>query len=229
MTGIIGLVRLPDAASILNASLGYASILAASEGRLAASAARRLLAMAADGLDGFLARRLGDGPLGVQIDSLADAVSFGAAPAYLAWSAFGSDFGSAFSILGPFYLACGILRLARFNVTGKKNGEFQGMPIPGAGAFVAASIFLDGPLLTAFLMVSMSLLMISTIPYPKLRDPRFVPPVLAVGAASAAAWHQGDLRLSAGVVFLALIGYLISPVVIDVCRRRGKRPPSRRG
>jgi archaetidylserine synthase len=224
MTGIIGLVRLPDAASILNASLGYASILAAAEGRLAVSAALILLAMAADGLDGLLARRLGDGPLGIQIDSLADVLSFGAAPAYLAWAAF----GSGFEILGVFYIACGILRLARFNVTAKKNGEFQGMPIPGAGAFVAASIFLDGPLLTALLMVSMSLLMISTIPYPKLRDPRLVPLVLVVGAASAAGWHLGDLRLSAGVVFLGLVGYLTSPLVIELCRRRGKLPPSRR-
>jgi archaetidylserine synthase len=229
MTGIIGLVRLPDGASILNASLGYASILTASEGDYALSAALILLAMAADGLDGLLARRVGDGPLGIQIDSLADVLSFGAAPAYLAWAAFGSDFGSAFSILGVFYLACGILRLARFNVTAKKNGEFQGMPIPGAGAFVAASIFLDGHLLTALVMVSMSLLMISTVPYPKLRDPRLVPPVLAVGAFAAAAWHLGDLRLSAGVVFLALVGYLTSPVVIELCRRRGKMPPSRRG
>jgi CDP-diacylglycerol--serine O-phosphatidyltransferase len=225
MNGIMGLVRLPDAASLLNASLGFGSILAAAEGRLDLSAALILLAMAADGIDGFLARRVGDGPLGVQIDSLADVLSFGAAPAYLAWAAF----GSGFEILGVVYLACGILRLARFNVKAKKNGEFQGMPIPGAGAFVAASIFLDGPLLTALLMVLMSLLMVSTVPYPKLRDPRLLFPVLAVGAASAVAWRLGDLRMSAGVVFLALFGYLISPVVIEVCRRRGRLPPSRRG
>jgi archaetidylserine synthase len=180
--------------------------------------------MAADGIDGFLARRLGNGPLGVQIDSLADVLSFGAAPAFLAWAAF----GSGFEILGAFYLVCGILRLARFNVTAKKNGEFQGMPIPGAGAIVSVSVLLDGPLLTALLMVSMSLLMISTIPYPKLRDPRLVTLVLVVGAASAAGWHLGDPRLSAGVVFLGLVGYLTSPLVIELCRRRGKLPPSRR-
>ncbi|KQC15872.1 MAG: CDP-diacylglycerol--serine O-phosphatidyltransferase [Methanothrix sp.] len=228
MTGIFRLIRVPDLASILNATLGFGSILASSEGRYALSAALILLAMAADGLDGFLARRLGDGPLGTQIDSLADVISFGAAPAYLAWAVFGSDFGSAFSILGAFYIACGILRLARFNVE-NKGGEFQGMPIPGAGAIVSVSVLLEGPLLTALLMGSISLLMITTIPYPKLRDPRLVLPVLALGAAAAAAWHGGEIELSAGVVFLALIGYLISPVVIEVCRRRGRLPPSRRG
>ena len=228
MTGIIGFIRLPDGASLLNASLGYASILMASEGEYAPSAALILLAMAADGLDGLLARRLGDGPLGTQIDSLADVLSFGAAPAYLVWAAFGPIFGLLFSVLGAFYIACGILRLARFNVA-KREGEFQGMPIPGAGALVATSVLLDGPLLTALLMVSISLLMVSTVPYPKLRDPRLLFPLLAVGAASAAAWHGGEVGLSAGVVFLALIGYLISPVVIEVCRRRGRLPPSRRG
>jgi archaetidylserine synthase len=228
MTGIMGLVRLPDGASLLNAFLGYASILMASEGAYALSAALILLAMAADGLDGLLARRLGNGPLGTQIDSLADVLSFGAAPAYLVWAAFGPIFGFAFLIMGAFYIGCGILRLARFNVA-KKGGEFQGMPIPGAGALVATSVLLDGPLLTALLMASVSLLMVSTVPYPKLRDPRLLFPVLAVGAASAAAWHRGGVGLSAGVVFLALIGYLISPVVIVVCRRRGRLPPSRRG
>jgi archaetidylserine synthase len=228
MTGIIRLVRLPDGASLLNASLGYASILAASAGEYALSAAMILLAMAADGLDGLLARRLGDGPLGTQIDSLADVVSFGAAPAYLAWAAFGSRSGFAFLILGAFYIACGILRLARFNVA-KKDGEFQGMPIPGAGAIVSVSVLLDGPLLTALLMGSISLLMISTVPYPKLRDPKIVLPVLAVGAAATAAWHLGDVDLSVRVVFLALTGYLISPMVMVLCRRRGRLPPSRRG
>ncbi len=224
MTGILRLIRLPDVVSILNASLGYGSILMASRGSFAISATLIVLAMAADGIDGFLARRLGNGPLGTQIDSLSDVLSFGVAPAFLAWAAF----GSVFWILGGFYLACGILRLARFNVSPKKQGEFQGMPIPGAGVFVAASVLLDGPLLTALLMVSMSFLMISTIPYPKLRDPRIFPPVLAVGAVAAVGWHMGDLRLSAGVVFLALVGYLTSPLVIELCRRRGKLPPSRR-
>lgn len=224
MTGILKLIRLPDVVSLLNASLGYGSIVMAAEGSFALSVALIILSMAADGIDGFLARRVGDGPLGTQIDSLADVLSFGAAPAFLVWAAF----GSGFEILGGFYLACGILRLARFNVSPNKNGEFQGMPIPGAGVIVAVSVLLDGPLLTALLMVSMSFLMISTVPYSKFRDPKLIPLALAVGAAAAAAWHLGDLRLSAGVVFLALTGYLTSPLVIELCRRKGKLPPSRR-
>jgi archaetidylserine synthase len=225
MTGIFRLIRTADVVSILNAALGFGSIIMAAEGRYVPSAVLIFLALAADGLDGFLARKAGDGPLGTQIDSLADVISFGAAPAFLAWAAF----GSIFSLLGAVYLACGILRLARFNVSPKSRDEFSGIPIPGAGAMVAASIFLDGPPLTALLLVLTSFLMISTIPYPKFRDPRLILPALAVGAAAATAWLLGHLRISAGVAFLALVGYLVSPLVIELCRRRGKRPPSRRG
>lgn len=225
MTGIISLIRTPDVVSILNAALGFGSITMAAQGRYVSSAILIFFALAADGLDGILARKTGDGPLGTQIDSLADVISFGAAPAFLAWAAF----GSIFSLLGTVYLACGILRLARFNVSPKSRDVFSGIPIPGAGAMVAASIFLEGPILTAFLMVLTSLLMISTIPYPKFRDPRLIPPALGVGAVAATAWLLGHLRISAGVAFLALAGYLVSPLVMEIWRRRGKRPPSRRG
>ena len=225
MTGIISLIRTPDVVSILNAALGFGSITMAAQGRYVSSAILIFFALAAAGLDGILARKTGDGPLGTQIDSLADVISFGAAPAFLAWAAF----GSIFSLLGTVYLACGILRLARFNVSPKSRDVFSGIPIPGAGAMVAASIFLEGPILTAFLMVLTSLLMISTIPYPKFRDPRLIPPALGVGAVAATAWLLGHLRISAGVAFLALAGYLVSPLVMEIWRRRGKRPPSRRG
>ena len=225
MTGIFRLIRTPDVVSILNAALGFGSIMMAAEGRFGPSAALIFLALADDGVDGFLARKVVEGPLGTQIDSLADVISFGVAPAFLAWAAY----GSIFWILGAFYLASGILRLARFNVSPKSGDVFSGIPIPGAGAMVAASIFLGGPPLTAIFLVLTSVLMISTIPYPKFRDPRLIPPALAVGAVAATAWHLGLLRISAGVLFLALVGYLASPLVIEIWRRRGKKPPSRRG
>ncbi len=94
---------------------------------------------------------------------------------------------------------------------------------------VAATVLLGVPGLSALLLFSLSLLMVSAVPYPKFRDPRLIPPVVAAGAIAAAGWCLGDLRISAGVVFLALAAYLASPVVMELCRQRGKRPPSRRG
>ncbi|HRW82499.1 MAG TPA: CDP-alcohol phosphatidyltransferase family protein, partial [Methanothrix sp.] len=143
MTGILGLVRLPDVVSILNASFGYASILAASDGRFGSSAVLIIAAIVADGIDGFLARRVGDGPLGIQIDSLADLLSFGVAPAFLAWAAFGSCFG----VLGGLYLACGILRLARFNVDVKEKtwaykGYAQGLTSTMAGGSLVTFVWI---------------------------------------------------------------------------------------
>jgi archaetidylserine synthase len=214
MTGIFRLIRLPDLISLLNALLGFGAILMAFQGRLSLSVVLIFLAAAADGVDGFMARRTKTGLLGVNLDSLADAISFGLAPAVLA-----SLLGDLFWVLGGVYLSCGILRLARFNITPKEEKVFEGMPIPAGGMTVAVSVLFDEPLLTALLMLVLSGLMISTLPYPKFRDPRLTPFALAVGVGAMIGWQKGHLDLAASMLFLVLICYLIFPLVI-LCRRR---------
>ena len=110
-----------------------------------------LLAAAADGLDGFVARKMGSSPLGANLDSLADLISFGTAPVYLAIMAF--HLGPLVWPVGIFYLVCGTLRLARFNVSGKSDQFFEGLPIPAAGIFLSASVLLGRPTLTIVLML----------------------------------------------------------------------------
>lgn len=106
-----------------------------------------------DLLDGWVARALKIfSPIGKDLDSLADVVSFGVAPSVilykLLWDAVAreplmSDV-DMFSIAPAFLIACfAALRLARFNVTPAVKGEFRGMPTPAVGIFVASLALMD--------------------------------------------------------------------------------------
>src|SRR5499425_561062 len=101
-----------------------------------------------DFLDGRLARLGGhDSPFGREFDSLADIVSFGVAPALLVYRIVLQEFRTACWIIALIYLACGALRLARFNTAAanherglKANGgkNFTGFPIPAAAGLIAS-------------------------------------------------------------------------------------------
>jgi len=178
-----------------------------------------LLAAAADGLDGFVARKTSSSPIGANLDSLADLISFGTAPAYLAIMAF--HLGPLVWPAGIFYLICGTLRLARFNVTGKGDNFFEGLPIPAAGIFLSASVLLGRPNLTIVLMLLLAGLMVSSISYPKIRDIRAM--ALFGFIFLAAGWfifRQNDILYAALLVIMMIILYLASPVVIIRLQKR---------
>jgi len=101
-----------------------------------------LLAMFCDVLDGFVARKLGvDGPLGVQLDSLADMVTGGLAPAFVAYRLVcesGACEGVVLNALPALLVVAAAYRLARYNVTAAEGGGgiyFEGLPAPAAGIF----------------------------------------------------------------------------------------------
>jgi CDP-diacylglycerol---serine O-phosphatidyltransferase len=113
------------------------------------------LAMVFDALDGRLARfTRHTTDFGGQLDSLADAISFGAAPAFIALHVMKANFpeippmlSRLIAALAVLYAACALLRLARFNVS-NEHGEqhhfsFLGLPSPGAGGAVAAWILMQ--------------------------------------------------------------------------------------
>jgi len=121
---------------------------------LALSAWLIFIAMVFDGLDGRIARLTRQtSEFGVQLDSLSDAISFGAAPAFLAWQvsihSFALDGSSvhlsrmAFAFCAA-YMACAVIRLARFNVETLPqewaHRWFKGLPSPAAAGVVAAAV-----------------------------------------------------------------------------------------
>lgn len=101
------------------------------------------LALVFDALDGRIARwRHRHSPLGRELDSLADVISFGVAPASLAFAA--GMRGGWDCVVLIFFVACGVSRLARFNITaeelsagGDKVKYFEGTPIPSSVLLVA--------------------------------------------------------------------------------------------
>jgi CDP-diacylglycerol--serine O-phosphatidyltransferase len=160
----------------------------------AAAAYLIFLAMIFDALDGRLARfTRHTTDFGGQLDSLADVVSFGAAPAFIALQVFklqGPEVWLPVSRLvwaiGAIYFSCAALRLARFNVS-NEHGEqhhysFLGLPSPGAGGAVAAFILMQQDLrsnrfetlsdlcvwLLPIIVLGTGLLMVSGIRYPHL-------------------------------------------------------------
>lgn len=168
-----GISILPHLFTFGNAFFGFASLLAASSQQWEASAYCILLGALMDGLDGRVARLVGvESELGVQLDSLADAVTFCLAPAFLVYAQFLHEyslFGLGVSVL--FFLA-GLLRLARFNIIHQQQTiYFLGLPTTIAG-LTLASILLnchhisDISVVLCVLVLLFSWLMVSKLPFP---------------------------------------------------------------
>lgn len=178
-----GIYILPNLLTSINVLAGMFCIIIAGKGDntsvLYASVAL-YFAMAADFLDGTFARlQKASSEFGIQYDSLSDMVSFGVAPAVLAYqlSLSGTSVGLGIAFL---YSVCAALRLARYNTqatTGEKE-SFAGLPSPAAACFVAsASVLLlrsdrakemMWPMGIAMLVISF--LMISQVKYPSIAD-----------------------------------------------------------
>jgi CDP-diacylglycerol--serine O-phosphatidyltransferase len=209
---ILGLLRLPDLFSLANALSGFLALMFAVSGQPRLSLLMIIFSAIFDGLDGFFARRMGPTALGTDLDSLADLVSFGVAPAALVPTAFHLSWQAW--IISSFYLICGALRLARFNVSAPDDRFFEGLPIPAAGLAAAASVLIGRPELTMGFMLLLSLFMTSNLPYRKIRDP---PILLLLGLALLlAALMIGlpwEAQGGATSVLIIVLAYLVSPVI----------------
>ena len=177
---ILKLIKPADIITLISALLGFASIILIFQGKLEISLVLILLAVIADGADGAVARYTGYGVLGANLDSLADVISFGVAPSVAAFVFLGK-LGFLAWIPASIFLVCGILRLARFNVEGKKDG-FEGIPITSGGFIVALFLLAKDEVpykeyVFILLLLIISFLMVSTISYPKLKNPVILAPV----------------------------------------------------
>lgn len=162
--------NIPNMLTLGNLMLGMLAIIYTLDGRSQTAISLVFIAMLLDGLDGKLALRLKAGSeLGKQLDSLADLVSFGVAPAVLLYSISLQQFGLAGLFVALIFPLAGAYRLARFNMGPKKENVFVGLPITIAGGALASMGYYTG-IISGWPAVSLTLLlavfMISRIPYP---------------------------------------------------------------
>lgn len=210
-----GIYLLPSAITIGNILCGFYAVISSAKGyqlldrdhpalatQLFDNASRAIgYAVLLDGLDGRLARMTNaTSEFGVELDSIADVLSFGIAPAFLAYTwGYGSTaglerLGWAASFI---FLICGALRLARFNVLARAprfstpgttpkldKRYFVGLPIPAAAGLIAATVhFFPEPLLWAtylpeknagwiliFVVGALAALMVSTLRYTSFKN-----------------------------------------------------------
>jgi CDP-diacylglycerol--serine O-phosphatidyltransferase len=171
---------LPHILTTGNLFFGFYAIVHAFTGAPDKAALGIILAAVFDTMDGRVARMTKTSShFGSEYDSIADTVSFGVAPAMLAFSAGNLQvLGRAGWVLAFLYLACGALRLARFNVSpGRYKGRFEGMPSPAAAGVVASTQWFVSYLrdygvpiavpewVIAGGVAILGLLMVSSIPY----------------------------------------------------------------
>ena len=222
-----GVYLLPSMFTLGNMFCGYACIIYAMRGEFATAAPFIGFAMVLDMLDGRIARMTGTtSDFGIELDSLADVISFGIAPAILSFTWGLRPLGRIGWAVGFLFVAAAALRLARFNIqTGTQDKRyFVGLPSPAAAAVPAATVYAFPygfetthealPVLAMVIVVIVpALLMVSTIRFRSLtkvdlqdRRSYSVLVLVAVGLAAVAAQPEYGLAAMA-------YGYLASPFV----------------
>lgn len=160
---------LPNILTGINLLLGIVAIAFAIHENYYASTVLILMAAIMDRFDGMLARHLSVvSPLGKELDSLADLVSFGVAPAILVYVASLHNWMIIGLACFGVYVMCGAYRLARFNIM-NITGYFMGLPITLAGSILAIVVAATtNPVVLAIACVALSAAMISSVRLPKI-------------------------------------------------------------
>lgn len=188
-----------------------------------------------DVMDGFIARLTHTQSFfGLNLDSLSDLVAFGVAPGLMAYDAISGDVPQVAAItVCAFYVICGALRLARFNVqaTREESKTFLGLPIPGA-ALAAISViwvfddvtwlenYVRVELILTPMMVVLGSLMVSKVPYVgfkslKLSDRQpfeILVTIVIVGSLLFMMKQHLNILLMAGIWLYIVMGLTVMPL-----------------
>lgn len=151
-----GIYLLPNLFTTAALFCGFYAIVSSINGRFEVAAIAIFVAMLLDGIDGRVARMTNtQSDFGAEFDSLADMVSFGLAPALIVYLWALSSLGKIGWLVSFIYVACGALRLARFNTQAEHSDKnyFQGLASPAAAAIVAGLIW-NGELVQQYLTMS---------------------------------------------------------------------------
>lgn len=177
-----GVYLLPNVLTLCGLFCGFFAVLATLNGNYLHAAWAIVIANIFDGLDGWIARLTNTTTrFGIELDSLSDLVTFGVAPAVMVYKWALMPFGRIGWAAAFLFVACGALRLARYNVqTGQSSSKaFKGMPIPGAATVLASIVIFyyefwtglpEKNILFLIIVILLSLLMVSTLRYHALKE-----------------------------------------------------------
>ena len=171
---------LPNALTLINVCIGLSSIKFALDAKFELSIIAIIFAAIFDALDGRVARLLtGTSLVGKELDSLADVISFGVAPAFIMYFWSLDILGKFGWLLCMIYVVCVALRLARFNVRSGgepswKDNFFEGIPSPAGGMLILMplifslsgidTIKVNYNLIVPIFFITISMLLISKVP-----------------------------------------------------------------
>jgi CDP-diacylglycerol--serine O-phosphatidyltransferase len=172
-----GIYLLPNLFTTASLFSGFYSIIASVQEKYYIAAIAILVSLVFDGLDGRIARMTNTtSKFGAEYDSLSDLIAFGVAPALLAYVWVMSSDGKLGWMAGFLFVACGALRLARYNIQiGIIDSKvFNGLPIPAAASVIATTVIFfyfigsEGKFHNSYITYSvivLALLMVSNIKY----------------------------------------------------------------
>ena len=239
-----GIYLLPTLFTVGNLLCGYSSIVFSARGAVELAAVLIIVAGILDGLDGRIARLTGaTSDFGLQFDSLADIVSFGVAPALLAYHWALRPFGRFGWLVAFIFVVCTAMRLARFNLQASRDDKrfFAGLPSPAAAGTLASTAFAfpqpaqTGSILLALAMLvgALALMMVSRFRYRSfkgldLRDRRsyiWVLP-LSAGIVVIAVNPKLALLLICGIYLISAPAAYIWSAVRRLRQRSGRRADS---
>lgn len=179
----IGVFIIPSLLTTANLYCGFYSIIAILRSDYTTAAVAILIAMLFDLFDGKIARLTNaTSRFGVEYDSLADLVSFGVAPGLLIYTWALNEYGKIGWLAVFLFIACGAMRLARFNAQSSNSDMkyFSGLPIPSAAGLIATTVIFDHhilgmgkevrPVVILVMTYILAYLMVSTIRYRSFKD-----------------------------------------------------------
>ncbi|GLS82573.1 CDP-diacylglycerol--serine O-phosphatidyltransferase [Paraferrimonas haliotis] len=223
-----GIYLLPNLLTTAGLFAGFYSVIASINGQFEAAAVALFIAMIWDGLDGRVARMTNtQSEFGAEYDSMADMVSFGIAPALLAYNWALHDLGKIGWLAAFIYTAAAALRLARFNTqVGRADKRFfQGLASPAAAALIGGSVWLgahfsvDGEdvcYLVALITAASGLLMVSNFRYYSFKDVDWKGRVNFLSILALVGLFVVVSLQPALVLFLVFLGYACSGPILTV-------------
>lgn len=246
---------LPNLFTLSSVLCGYYAILILSDQPTSDDFYRAALlivfALFFDGIDGRVARLTKtQTAIGVQLDSLADVISFGVAPAILVYHWSLRELGTAGMLVGFVYVATGAIRLARFNVVSTNDdgrpdrpGKYtQGLPIPAAAGILISIVVANhltgklpfSPFIISILVITLSVFMVSSMPFRSFKDLRLNLRTVAFIAVAlgVTVWIALTIHPSMALVWLlaayVIIG-IVESLIVLMNKARGGIDKARQG